>query len=232
MVYKIRNKSFFWTRAGWKNNWHPKNFNAPRPSSSEFTIGIRCRYDHNSFLRAYHSYRKISRHCKQYFFGNKELEELFQMGLRTFFIVPHIAECQVTQIKHGGERRMVDQIDRDFELVSYNSHPYQLFTYTIWNQYLANQQEAYEQRKNGGQAIEDQVIDHISELVKDEKAKLGAGKQLSIERTAEIVMNVMRQLRAAQQRPNLNNRRADGEFDDFLEQRRPFTAPNNQSATH
>lgn len=27
-------------------------------------------------------------------------------------------------------------------------------------------------------------------------------------------------------------RRADGEFDDFLEQRRPFTAPNNQSATH
>ena len=51
MVYKIRNKSFFWTRAGWKNNWHPKNFNAPRPSSSEFTIGIRCRYDHNSFLR-------------------------------------------------------------------------------------------------------------------------------------------------------------------------------------
>lgn len=72
MVYKIRNKSFFWTRAGWKNHWHPKNFNAPRPSSSEFTIAIRCRYDHNSFLRcklnklytAYHSYRKISRHCK------------------------------------------------------------------------------------------------------------------------------------------------------------------------
>lgn len=51
MVYKIRNKSFFWTRAGWKNHWHPKNFNAPRPSSSEFTIAIRCRYDHNSFLR-------------------------------------------------------------------------------------------------------------------------------------------------------------------------------------
>lgn len=51
MVYKIRNKSFFWVRAGWKNNWHPKNFNAPRPTNSEVTMGIRCRYDHHSFLR-------------------------------------------------------------------------------------------------------------------------------------------------------------------------------------
>lgn len=53
MVYKIRNKSFFWTRSGWLNNWHPKNFNAPRPSHGETTIGIRCRNDHNSFLRGF-----------------------------------------------------------------------------------------------------------------------------------------------------------------------------------
>jgi len=85
MVYKIRNKSIFWTRAGWKNNWHPKNFNAPRPSNSESTMGIRCRYDHHSFLRAYHSYRNISRHCKQYFYGDKKLEEVFILGLRTFY---------------------------------------------------------------------------------------------------------------------------------------------------
>lgn len=75
MVYKIRNKSFFWTRAGWRNNWHPKNFNAPRPTNGEFCMAIRCRNDHNSFLRgnklkinfiiiAYNAYRKISRHCK------------------------------------------------------------------------------------------------------------------------------------------------------------------------
>ena len=51
MVYKIRNKSFFWTRAGWRNNWHPKNFNAPRPTNGEFCMAIRCRNDHNSFLR-------------------------------------------------------------------------------------------------------------------------------------------------------------------------------------
>lgn len=51
MVYKIRNKSFFWTRGGWKNNWSPKCFNTPRPSNPEITMSIRCRHDHHSFLR-------------------------------------------------------------------------------------------------------------------------------------------------------------------------------------
>ena len=51
MVYKIRNKSFFWTKTGWKNNYFPKSFNMPRPSNTESTLAIRCRYDHHSFLR-------------------------------------------------------------------------------------------------------------------------------------------------------------------------------------
>lgn len=51
MVYKIRNKSFFMTKSGWKNNHFPKSFNMPRASNSEQTQGIRCRYDHHSFLR-------------------------------------------------------------------------------------------------------------------------------------------------------------------------------------
>ena len=29
------------------------------------------------------------------------------------------------------ERRMVDQLDRDYELVSHNTHPYQLFAYKV-----------------------------------------------------------------------------------------------------
>ena len=77
MVYKIRNKSFFWTRAGWRNNWHPKNFNSPRPSAGETTMAIRCRYDHHSFLRMNQSYRNYSRHCKQYFYGDKQFEVFY-----------------------------------------------------------------------------------------------------------------------------------------------------------
>lgn len=79
-----------------RNNWHPKNFNAPRPSYGEFTMAIRCRNDHHSFLRSTYflsfqnrkiehisfymilqdvqTYRNLSRHCKQYFLGDKQLE--------------------------------------------------------------------------------------------------------------------------------------------------------------
>jgi len=74
MVYKIRNKSFFWTKSGWKNNYHGKVTISERPSNPETTLSIRCRYDHMSFLRAHQSYRNISRHCKQYFYGDKEME--------------------------------------------------------------------------------------------------------------------------------------------------------------
>jgi len=74
MVYKIRNKSFFWTKSGWKNNYYGKVTIAARPSNPETTLAVTCRYDHMSFLRANQSYRNISRHCKQYFYGNKELE--------------------------------------------------------------------------------------------------------------------------------------------------------------
>ena len=53
MVYKIRNKSFFLTKTGWRNNYHGKVTITERPSNPESTIAIRCRYDHMSFLRAH-----------------------------------------------------------------------------------------------------------------------------------------------------------------------------------
>ena len=53
MVYKIRNKSLFWTKSGWKNNYQGKVTIAPRPSNPETTLAVTCRYDHMSFLRAH-----------------------------------------------------------------------------------------------------------------------------------------------------------------------------------
>ena len=44
---------------------------------------------------------------------------------------------------------MVDQLDRDFELVSYNSHPFQLFTYEVNNKFIAYENENYETKKRG-----------------------------------------------------------------------------------
>ena len=52
MGFKLRDKSLFWTKSGWKNNWEPKIGNMPRPVISKDTAYISSRYDHHSYLRS------------------------------------------------------------------------------------------------------------------------------------------------------------------------------------
>ena len=52
MVFKIRDKSLFWTKSGWKNNWEPKILNMPKPINVPNTQYIACPFDHHSFLRS------------------------------------------------------------------------------------------------------------------------------------------------------------------------------------
>lgn len=231
MVYKIRNKSFFWTKTGWKNNYFPKSFNMPRPSASESTLAIRCRYDHHSFLRANQLYRNISRHCKQYFYGDKHLEEVFVLGLRSIFQIPLVSETPTDLIKHGGERRMVDQLDRDFELISYNQHPYQLFIYEVNNKRLAQDHEDYETRKAGQNTMEDEVISYASDLITEEMSKYPEGHKISIERLTEIVNHVLNKAKAQNNKPSQDSRGPDGEINDYLEVRRPFISPTIEKHT-
>ena len=225
MVYKIRNKSFFWTKTGWKNNYFPKSFNMPRPSNSESTLAIRCRYDYHSFLRANQAYRNISRHCKQYFYGDKRLEEIFILGIRYFFLLPQISETPTDLIKHGGERRMIDQLDRDFELVSYNQHPFQLFTYEVNNRYLAREHEDYEVRKSGQKTLEDEMLEYVDDLVAEEQKKLPDGQNISVDKMTEILHHVFNKARAQTKRPSQDSRGPDGNINDYLEVRRPFLSP-------
>jgi len=232
MVYKIRNKSFFWTKTGWKNNYFPKSFNMPRPSASDSTLAIRCRYDHHSFLRAHQAYRNFSRHCKQYFYGDKKLEEIFILGLRTFFKIPLVSDTPTDLIKHGGERRMVDQLDRDFELVSYNTHPYQLFTYEVNNKYLADEHEDYELRKSGQETFEDEILGFVDELVAEEQKKIGENEQISLERMTEIIYHVFDKAKAQQNKPAEDHRGPDGNIHDYLEVRRPFVSPTYDKHTN
>ncbi|EGR33381.1 hypothetical protein IMG5_054710 [Ichthyophthirius multifiliis] len=232
MGYKIRNKSIFWTRGGWKNNWHPKNFNTPRPSDGEMTVAIRCRYDHHSFLRMHQTYRNMSRHCKQYFLGDKQLEEIFILGLRSFFYIPYDSQTPTDLIKHGGERRFVDQYDRDFELMSYNQHPYQLFTYQVRNEHLEWKNQQYQQIQKGENTYEQEILNHLDNLINTERSNLRDGQRLSIERMTEIVLQVFRQARAGQTRPAQDSRGPDGNINDYLEQRRPFAHPNISGVTH
>lgn len=52
MGFKIRDKSLFWTKSGWKNNWEPKILNMPRACHPTETAYLTTRYDHHSFLRS------------------------------------------------------------------------------------------------------------------------------------------------------------------------------------
>ena len=52
MVFRIRDKSLFWTKSGWKNNWEPKILNMPKvinPANTQYVI---MRNDFHSFLRS------------------------------------------------------------------------------------------------------------------------------------------------------------------------------------
>ncbi len=175
MVYKIRNKSIFWTRAGWKNNWHPKNFNSPRPCNGEFTMGLRCRYDHHSFLRMHHQYRQLARFGKQYLMGDAKWEQAYTLALRNMYLIPLQSHCLTDQIKHGGERRMADQIDRDVELMSYNQHPWQLFMYENRNTDLAKEQENADKVASREATLDAQVQDYVKTVMAQAESDLPAG---------------------------------------------------------
>ena len=54
MSFRIRDKSLFWTKSGWKNNWEPRILNAPKPISPTTTQYVTCRFDHHSYLRSIH----------------------------------------------------------------------------------------------------------------------------------------------------------------------------------
>ncbi len=95
MVFRIRDKSLFWTKSGWKNTWEPKILNMPKPINSPNTQYVTCRFDHHSFLRSNNwinlvvqAYRNISRTCKQYLYGDSNAEQFLILELRNQFKLP------------------------------------------------------------------------------------------------------------------------------------------------
>ena len=61
MVFRIRDKSLFWTKSGWKNNWEPKILNMPKPINSANTQYVVMRNDYHSFLRSINSFTQSFR---------------------------------------------------------------------------------------------------------------------------------------------------------------------------
>lgn len=114
MVFKIRDKSLFWTVSGWKNNYAPKILNMPKPIASSRTQYVTCRYDYHSFLRSisffyvvHQSYRNYSRTIKQYLHGDKKFEEILILELRQMFKIPYTCQTPVELIKYGAVTKMI-----------------------------------------------------------------------------------------------------------------------------
>lgn len=56
---------------------------------------------------------------------------------------------------------MVDQLDRDWELVSYNTHPYQLLAYEVHNKQIAYETENKKIKDAGGQTEEEKLTEYF-----------------------------------------------------------------------
>ena len=82
-------------------------------------------------------------------------------------------------------------------------------------------------RASGQDTLEDQLKKYVDGRLKDERERVGEHSRISYDRYMEIWGDALRRLRS-ETRKNAVDRH--GEFDDFLEVRRPFIAPNNESA--
>lgn len=80
------------------------------------------------------SYRNLSRYFKQYFYGDRKLEEIFLIGLREAYNFPYTCKTPVAQSKFDPERRFADHVDREVELAAHNYHPMQLLIYQVNNE--------------------------------------------------------------------------------------------------
>jgi hypothetical protein len=137
------------------------------------------------------------------------------------------SETPTEKIKHGGARRFADQGDREFELMSYNVHPFQLFTYEANNREIQQLNEAQELRDAGETPLEDQVLEFFDERIAEEQASLDNGQSISYDRWVEVLGDVIRKYKAETARPG-GARDENGNFNDFLEVRRPFVEPTHQ----
>lgn len=55
----------------------------------------------------YQSYRNYSRICRQYFYGDKHLEQTLTMTLRNAFKLPLVCQTPVELIKHGAVNKLL-----------------------------------------------------------------------------------------------------------------------------
>lgn len=70
---------------------------------------------------------------------------------------------------------------------------------------------------------------YIDTRIKEEQERIGSHNKVSYDRYMEIVADALRKMKTDTKTSAIDK---NGEFQDFFEVRRPFIAPNNESATN
>ena len=214
------------TLHGFKNNYHHKVLAGYVPLKTEETYALLHRFDYLSYIRVCQAYRNISRKCKQYFYGDKELEQAFIVFFQANFMQPVRGETPIDLIKYGGARRLADQIERDWELVSYNQHPYMMYVYNEKNHDLSEKAEYNAQLAQGDKPMEVQLAEVLgSKLSEAKESKGGKLDMQECHKIFEEVYSIYKSALVGAQRG------MDGEYKDFLEQKRPFVDSNGHVKT-
>lgn len=226
MVYKIRNKAFFLTMSGWKNNYHIRVLNDVSVPNVEQTFLLDAHEDAPPMVRYYAQYRNISRKIKQYLYGDKELENIATLWIKEKFQMILYFETPIHLVQPAPERRITAQGDRDYELINNNTHPYQLDFYKTNNEFLKNEMEQIAIREKGEKTLEDQFVEIFSDRV--DKLKEVKGDDLSVQDLHKLTEELFTLYTIA--RGSEKSRTPSGDFKDFLEVKRPFIDPSVNNA--
>lgn len=226
MVYKIRNKAFFLTQSGWKNNYHAKVLNDVTDVNSSQTYIIRTHVDAPPLIRYYAQYRNISRKVKQFLYGDRAAENLATLWIKAKFRHALDADTPIELVQPGPDQRLINQGDREYELIGLNTHPAQLETYRAANDRLRQEREDQALRDQGQEPLMDQFFAAAGRRMRD--AKEAKGDELTSDELHAIFEDCYTQLKIAQGAEAA--RKPNGDFNDFLEVRRPYVEPGVANA--
>ena len=224
MVYKIRNKNFFNTFSGYKNNYSPKVIAEVSEVRPTRTFALKEMGNLHTFIRMHQVYRNLSRKCKQYLYGNRELEEAFIVNLRKFFLLPRHFDTPVHLLLGGPDRRFTEHLERDYELVAANCHPYQLEMYAQCNEFAQAEADRRAAVARGEKPLDAQFGEWFAGKMEEVRARTGRATVNDMHKILEDGLYLYAQALGA-----TPGRDAKGDPADFLEERRPFL---NRDATH
>ncbi len=203
---------------GFRNNYHYTVLNDCVPVNSDDTANLIVPQDFLSVLKTLQNYRNISRHVRKYFYGDKLMERSFLIGLKKFFRIPLTCQTPVHLIKTGWRKRFSDQFDREWELYSYNQHPFFLNQLKLGQEIMMKEKEEEEMKKKGEKTLEEQSNDFLFGRFVEESEKKGS--KLSINELDSIFKESTSKYYEAMGYRKVRD--DGGEFNDFLENRRPF----------